>query len=497
MIHLSDAKRVRQDVPAPLDIHGWLRPLFARPAVLFVVAIAGTLALTLSGVARFREIGWYDHNLLNLQAEGLESVELVRKLVAKNDQRVWFAISVAGSREELLDRKQRFSRLPSVQRVEEIASLIPADNSASQAIIARVHQRLADLPERPPQISIDSPEAVGRILAQAQVLVADSPATARIQRQLEQVREILRRMPLDECYQRISDYQHYVAGDLLSRLHILSAISNPEPPCWSDLPEGLVTRFVAQDGKKYLLKIFAKADIWDMDAMEQFVREVRSVDERVTGNPLQTYEASREMQKSYMQAAWYALAGILLVIYLDFRSLTYTLLALLPLGLGMAQMFGVLGLLGVPLNPANMIVLPLLLGIGIDDGVHVLHDFRSSRGRYRLSASTANAVLITSLTTMVGFGSLMIASHQGLQSLGRVLTIGVSCCLVSSLVILPAILIWATWNRSDEPGPEPEALLLASGGGKVRRFDSAHFPGTSPAASGLPTRGAEATVPHR
>ena len=108
----------------------------------------------------------------------------------------------------------------------------------------------------------------------------------------------------------------------------------------------------------------------------------------------------------------------------------------------MVQLFGILGLLDIPLNPANMIVLPLILGIGIDDGVHVVHDFRCQRGPYRMSPSTASAVLITSLTTIVGFGSLMIASHQGLQSLGRVLTIGVSCCLFTSLVMLPALFSW-------------------------------------------------------
>ena len=114
---------------------------------------------------------------------------------------------------------------------------------------------------------------------------------------------------------------------------------------------------------------------------------------------------------------------------------------------GLLMLFGLMGLLNIPLNPANMIVLPLILGIGIDDGVHVVHDFRRQAGRYRLSSSTATAVLITSLTTMVGFGSLMTAHHQGLQSLGRVLTIGVICCLLSSVVILPALLCWLTRDR--------------------------------------------------
>ncbi len=108
--------------------------------------------------------------------------------------------------------------------------------------------------------------------------------------------------------------------------------------------------------------------------------------------------------------------------------------------MGAMIMFGVMGLLGIDLNPANLIVLPLVLGIGVDDGVHVIHDFREQRGTYRTSSSTINAIVLTSLTSMIGFGSMMVASHRGLYSVGMVLVIGVGSCLIVSLVTLPALL---------------------------------------------------------
>ena len=165
------------------------------------------------------------------------------------------------------------------------------------------------------------------------------------------------------------------------------------------------------------------------------------------------------MQHSYITAACYALAAVVVVLLLEFRKLSLTFLALLPVGAGLVQMFGVMGLLGIPLNPANMIVLPLILGIGLDDGVHVVHDFRQRAGNYRVSTSTTAAIVVTTLTTMVGFGSLMLSSHQGLASLGRVLTIGVTCCLFSSLVLLPALLRWmsnaeSTPDESSNIGPD-------------------------------------------
>jgi hypothetical protein len=188
-----------------------------------------------------------------------------------------------------------------------------------------------------------------------------------------------------------------------------------------------------------------------MDTLERFVADVKSVDPRATGQPLQTYYASWQMQQSYIHAACYALVAILIAVLLDFGNVRDTLLAVLPMVVGMVQMFGLMGLFEIPLNAANMIVLPLLLGIGLDTGVHMVHDFRCQTGRYRVSPSTAVSVLITALTTVVGFGSLMIADHRGLQSLGRVMTIGAACCLFTSLVMLPALLTWITARRESPP----------------------------------------------
>ncbi|MGH7138683.1 MAG: MMPL family transporter, partial [Pirellulales bacterium] len=273
-----------------------------------------------------------------------------------------------------------------------------------------------------------------------------------------------------------------MAGDLLSRLHILRSMANPQPPEVADLPQSLVQRFVGNHGH-HLLKIYGRGNIWDMDALERFVKEVRSVDPRTTGNPLQAYEASLEMKSSYEQAALYALLVIMVVLLLDLRSVRFAILAALPLGLGVLQTFGLLGILEIPLNPANMIALPLLLGIGVDYGVHIIHEYREQTGRYRMSPATAVAVLVDGLTTVVGFGSLMIASHRGLQSLGRVLTLGVSCCMFTSMIMLPALLVLMSRKRraveaETEPATDQGTLRQTP----RRRTDAAEHPGTGPHA---------------
>jgi len=434
VVALVDRGPLGRRIPVPVPVHAWLAPIFRYPRFVALAAMAGTMAVA-SGL---HDLG-YDHNLLNMQPDGLESVEIEKKLLAECDQSVWYALSIADSREELIARKERLTALPSVERVDEIASLLPVDEDLKRPLIERIQARLGTLPERPPEIPLDRIDALGETLAWAQTEASKRPSALRSAWHLERARDALRRLGPEDCTRAIATFQQRSAGELLSRLHALSAVADPAPPSLDDLPPSLVERFVGQNGK-HLLKIYGRGDIWNFAALETFVKDVRSVDPRATGNPLQAYEASLEMKRSYEQAALYALVVILAVLWLDFRSITHSFLAALPLAVGMAQTLGLMGLVGIDLNPANLIGIPLILGIAVDYGVHIVHDFLERPGPYAISASTANSVLVDALTTILGFGALMVASHRGLESLGRVLTLGVTTCTVTSLVFLPAVL---------------------------------------------------------
>ncbi|MFM8634944.1 MAG: MMPL family transporter [Planctomycetia bacterium] len=434
VIAMVDRSPLGKHVPQPVPVHAWLAPIFRYPRFVALASMALTMAVA-SGLHELR----YDHNLLNLQADGLESVAVEKKLLEECDQSVWYALSIADSREELLIRKEALQKLPTVERVDEIASLLPSDEDLKRPIIERINARLTSLPERPPEIPIDRLDSLGETLAWAQNEAAKRPGGLRTAWHLERSRDALRRMPPEECFRALAAFQQRSAGELLSRLHALAGVSDPEAPTLDDLPPSLVERFVGQSGK-HLLKIYGHGDIWNFEALERFVKDVRGVDPRATGNPLQAYEASLEMKRSYEQAAIYSLVVILVVLWLDFRSISHALLAGLPLAMGMFQTLGLMGLVGIDLNPANLIGIPLILGIAVDYGVHIVHDALERPGPYSISASTANAVLVDALTTILGFGALMVASHKGLESLGRVLTLGVTTCTITSLVFLPVVL---------------------------------------------------------
>ncbi|HEY2895482.1 MAG TPA: MMPL family transporter, partial [Pirellulales bacterium] len=268
-IYLVDRSGWGVRMPRPLGVHRWIAPFARFPRITLGATMIGT-AILATGLGRL----WYDNNLLNMQAEGLESVALEKKLLAECNQSVWYALSIADSREELLARKAQFLKLPTVERTEEIVSLLPVDLEVKQPVIERIQARLAGLPERPPLVSVDRPEKLGQVLGQVQDMLARGRFDDRCVRQLEIVRDLLRRMPLSDCYAQLSRFQQEMAGDLLSRLHILRSIANPEPPKLTDLPSSLVDRFVGQHGK-HLLKIYGRGDMWDTNALAHFVSDVR------------------------------------------------------------------------------------------------------------------------------------------------------------------------------------------------------------------------------
>ena len=129
-----------------------------------------------------------------------------------------------------------------------------------------------------------------------------------------------------------------------------------------------------------------------------------------------------------------------LILLLDFRSLKYALIGMVPLIFGAIWMTGVMELFGLQFTMMNILAVPLIIGIGIDDGVHILHRWKIEKNLDIVYRSTGKAILLTTLTTMLGFGSLWFATYRGLGSMGIALFIGVGTCFLATLFVIPAIL---------------------------------------------------------
>lgn len=441
---LIERDGLRSERTGLLELTPWFRPLAFCPKTI-TIAVGAVIALLAMGIPYLR----YDYNLLHLQPKGLESVENQNKLVEHMSRSSYFALSLAKDTAEAKRRKAEFLKLPSVDHVEELVSILPDNVEEKQAIIEQLAAELADWSRL--NTNIPQPEILDQALLRLQMALQQQqslPSSAQTQWLIEHIRRALRNLTPNEYYARLSYLPQTVQDKALTSLASLTYLTeNPAPPTLNDLPQPLVERFVGKHGK-HLLQVYCKGDFWEPVTMRQFVADVRSVDPEATGNPIQIYEACHQMNRAYIEAALYALMAILITLYLDFRSLKDVLLSLIPLLLGMLGLFGLMGWLDIPLNPANMITLPLILGIGIDDGVHILHDFRRQGRRYRMPENaTLTAVMINSLTTLVGFGALMASPHCGLESLGRVLTFGMAFCLAIA-VLMPGFLRWISGQLS-------------------------------------------------
>jgi hypothetical protein len=209
----------------------------------------------------------------------------------------------------------------------------------------------------------------------------------------------------------------------------------------ADLPALVRADAVSEDGE-LLLEVYPLADVWEPEHQRVFVAETRRVDPEVTGLPVQIYESSVLMRDSYGRAGLYALVAVFLAVLFDFRRLTDALLALVPVGMGFLFTFAVMDLAGVSVNPANVIILPLLFGMGVDAGVHMLHRYRQHPEEHPpgLAAGTGKGIVLTSLTTMIGFSSMLLAHHRGIRSLGFVVSVGMAATLVACLTLMPALL---------------------------------------------------------
>ncbi|MFO0968804.1 MAG: MMPL family transporter [Gemmataceae bacterium] len=428
----------------------WLPWFVARPR--WVLGVSAALIVFLGWQATRV---YYDHNLLHLQAPGFESVKWEKRLIEEMPGATWNAVSYTTTREEALALKEKLEKLPCVSQVREVASLVPLDQERKLEQLRDIQERLRNLPERGTPIPHDVPNpaevtrAIERLQGSLTALAKAHPNFdfAGLPVTLARLHAMLRNRP--DAGERLRDFEQRVAGDLAEDLHRLRDVSKPEKIDVGDIPVCLRERYVGKDGK-WLLQVFGKECLWEFGPLERFITQCQAVDREATGKPFTTYEGLKAMRNGFLWAGVYALIAMLIVLLLDFGDLKHLVLAFLPLVVGVIATLGFMGLCGVALNPANLIAFPLILGVGMDNGVHVVHDYRHRRRgeRYMLGRATGRGIFVAALTTILGFAALMVAQHQGLYSLGLALTLGVTFCMFASLVCLPCLLSLRSERRA-------------------------------------------------
>jgi hypothetical protein len=256
-----------------------------------------------------------------------------------------------------------------------------------------------------------------------------------------EVIRLLDKSKRDSAEAALNYLQAQLYRDFVGKFYGLQRNLNPTVVTIKDVPDELRRKFIGRDGH-FLIAIHPKVDIWEKAGAAEFVRDMRTVDPDVTGPPVITYEATVLMERAYLTGTLYAFVLVGGLSVLMIRRWRESMLALVPMVLALLWTIGLMHLCGIKFNLANIWGLPLIIGTAAEFGLNVIvsHlEVRSHQGPL-IARSAVMGVLLNGITTMVGFGSLMIASHQGIFSLGLLLTLGSFCGMVASLVVLPVLL---------------------------------------------------------
>jgi hopanoid biosynthesis associated RND transporter like protein HpnN len=425
----------------------WLQ----RPVVVTVIVVA----LCALALPQARKV-YFDYNLLNMESAGMPAVVFVQKLIHSADKSVIYGAVVADSLAQAVELQKQIEKLPTVASngVQSMALFLNEDQTKKLKLVSQIKQEVAPLKFNAPDLQPLNLEnfsstlysLYGYLGAALDEIKDSNPSLTAQLTALREAIDNLRKEMLDgdataraEHADKLAEFQRAFFADARQTFQTLQNQDDRASLHVEDLPPALRHRFVGVSGK-FLLQVYPKYDVWQHDNQEKFIADLRTIDPNVTGTPVQLYEYTTLLKNSYETAAWYSLIAIAILVFVHFRSLNAVILSLLPVGIGTLWLVGLMGWLKIPFNPANIMTLPLVIGIGVTNGIHILNRFAEERTPGILSRSTGKAVLVSGLTAIAGFGSLMLAKHRGIHSLGCVMATGIATCMIAALAFLPALL---------------------------------------------------------
>lgn len=400
------------------------------------------------------------------------NAESAKGLVEIEKDRVLTPITAnvsADSIEEAREVANKLRELPSVASVESPSDLLPPLDEASRAALAKTIALFKD----PLDLDRLGSEAISKeqVLPKLNALMdsfdeiafamkdggRDTKAVEDVKEAIRTLRKDIESLP-DGAREKLTSINHQAASILKAQLgeggvlrRAVDTARNvverghylPEdlPPLWK-------RRFVSKDGTKVALYVHPKDDIWDVKISEKFASEINAATPNASGLAMTLSEHPRMIVEGFRNSTLVAAGLVLVILFVSFRRFTDMAVAAVPLVMGAIWMLGSMGPLDVSFNHANMVVLPLLLGLGVDAGVHIMVRYRQSAADHggvadidEMLTSTGGAVFVASMTTIFGFAVMVIANYRGMVKLGVIMTVGMSATLALTLIIIPAILI--------------------------------------------------------
>lgn len=426
---------------APRAGEAVLRLPLRRPnAVRAMALVLGLTALLLVPQVRF------DTDPLNLRDPDSESVAVLRDLLAAGESDYWDIAVLAADGRAAKDLERELAALDTVAGVRSLFDFVPQRQDEKLAVLDDLRVilglDLAGAQARGEDHDLAETRAALEALIEAArergtLSAAGDGAEGLLERLIERLRA-LDAVLSPALIERLENDLLATLGPALGELDTALAAGSVR---LADLPETLLARWRSPAGV-HRLQVEPAVDASDSEALGRFVASVQQAVPDATGAPVARFEAASAVATAFVQALALALAGVTVLLAVVLRRLGDTLAVVLPLLLGAAVTAAATVVIRMPFNFANIIALPLLLGIGVDSGIHMVQRARLGdlRDGHLLATSTARAVIYSTLTTAVGFGSLAFSPHPGTASMGVLLGMGVLVVLLTTLLVLPVLL---------------------------------------------------------
>ncbi len=386
----------------------------------------------------------FDHNPLNLRVPGTESVTAFNELLAERATSAWTLHVLAEDRDAADDLARRLEALGPVDYAITLSDYVPAEQETKLAILGdmalfvpETGQAKGDPPDPAVQLA-----AIEDFVATVDRLVVETDSTPEAA-SARGLRDALASLVAEadglDPGPTLAQLETSLLGLFPEQLHRLQVALGASNVTAESLPRDLLGTIVASDGRVRVEAIPAES-LAENVALARFVDEARTVSPDVTGVAVQILEAARAIVRALQQAFTYAVVLISLLLIVLWRRLGDVGLVLAPLFLASLLTAGASVILDIPFNFADVIVLPLLLGIGVDSGIHLVNRYRDVAGSAGLlRTSTARGVFFSGLTTIASFGTLGLSVHPGMASMGQLLTLGVAFTLLCNLILVPAL----------------------------------------------------------
>jgi hopanoid biosynthesis associated RND transporter like protein HpnN len=420
---------------AALPLH-YAKPISIATFVIAVISVV--LALNVKT----------DFNPINLRDPNTESVIAFKNLMKDKETTPMTLTVLAKDENNAKNLEQKLSALPEVDKTVSLFDFQPRDQDGKLALIEEMSLMLGAQIQSFPALKED-PDPVPAINRLIQTIDSILPqktddrertALSGFKKELQDILIELdaRQQPNRRIF--IEKIQTTLLGTLPNVMNELSAGLNAKEITLDDLPADIKDKWLSKNGS-YRIQIFPKKDLNDLKNLEEFITQVQSVAPETTDLPVMYWESMKEVIAAFQEAIVIALVTIALLLFAIRRNIGDTALVMTPLILAGLFTMASATLTGTPINFANIIALPLLLGLGVDNGIHMVeklhHSLSEKQNIYR--SSTARAMFYGALTTASSFAGLAFSPHQGIASMGLIITMGIFWIMVCTFVILPAL----------------------------------------------------------